>query len=239
MASSDPIRDRWTAWTAVTTPIDGRAMRARSAISPPTYMPISSTAAPCSGPRSSTVSGRPTSLLRLPSVRRVVNRRDRTAAIASLDRRLGDAARHPDDERLEPAAPAGRHGAEGRQAVGDTDDRDVARGIRRRDGTSHEDGGGPARDGVVDVVVAVGALARQRHEQAPRRDEAGVHRGSPDRSIGPCHEPAAGQADQLVGRQRRAGRARAAGAAGRCRSRAFTGPDRVRRSAGGGAGPAS
>ena len=25
MASSEPIRDRWTGWTAVTTPIDGRA----------------------------------------------------------------------------------------------------------------------------------------------------------------------------------------------------------------------
>ena len=84
IAASDPMRDRWTAWTAVTIPMDGRAMRARSAISPPTYMPISRTAASCSGPRSSTVSGRPTSLLRLPSVRSVVNRRATTAATASL-----------------------------------------------------------------------------------------------------------------------------------------------------------
>ena len=49
-ASSVPMRDRWTGWTAVTTPIDGRAIAARSAISPDTYMPISRTAASCSGP---------------------------------------------------------------------------------------------------------------------------------------------------------------------------------------------
>ena len=84
IASIDPIRDRWTGWTAVTIPIDGRPIAASSRISPPTYIPISRTAASCSGPSRSTVSGRPTSLFWLPSVRSVANRRSRTPATASL-----------------------------------------------------------------------------------------------------------------------------------------------------------
>ena len=84
IASSEPIRARWTGWTAVTTPIRGWAIRARSAISPPTYMPISRTAASCSGPSRRTVSGRPTSLFWLPSLRSVRKRLARTAAMASL-----------------------------------------------------------------------------------------------------------------------------------------------------------
>ncbi len=84
IASSDPIRDRWTGWTAVTTPIRGRAIRASSAISPPTYIPISRTAASCSGPSRRSVSGRPTSLFWLPSLRSVRKRPARTAAMASL-----------------------------------------------------------------------------------------------------------------------------------------------------------
>ena len=83
-ASIEPMRERWTSRTAVTTPIFGRAMAASWAISPPTYIPISSTAASCSGPIRSTVSGRPISLLALPSLFRVTNRSARTAAMASL-----------------------------------------------------------------------------------------------------------------------------------------------------------
>ena len=83
-AASVPIRDRWTAWTAVTTPIAGFAIAARSAISPPTYMPISSTAASCSGPNRRTVSGSPISLFWLPSLLSVRRAVPRTAAIASL-----------------------------------------------------------------------------------------------------------------------------------------------------------
>ena len=64
--------------------MDGRPIAARPRISPPTYMPISRTAASCSGPRRRTVSGRPTSLFWLPSVRRVRKRRPSTAATASL-----------------------------------------------------------------------------------------------------------------------------------------------------------
>ncbi len=83
-ASSDPIRDRWTGWTAVTTPIDGMAIAASSAISPPTYIPISRTAASCSGPSRMRVSGSPISLFMLPSVRSVRRAAPRTAAAASF-----------------------------------------------------------------------------------------------------------------------------------------------------------
>ena len=83
-ASSDPIRDRWTGWTAVTTPIDGRPIAARSAISPPTYMPISRTTASCSGPSRRSVSGSPISLFWLPSVLSVRPPAARTAATASF-----------------------------------------------------------------------------------------------------------------------------------------------------------
>ena len=84
MASMLPIRDRWTGWTAVTTPMDGRAMAARSAISPPMYIPISRTAASCSGPSSRSVRGRPISLFWFPALRSVRKRRPRTAATASF-----------------------------------------------------------------------------------------------------------------------------------------------------------
>ena len=84
IASSEPIRDRCTAWTAVTTPIDGRAIAARSAISPDTYMPISSTAASSSGPSRSSVSGNPISLFWLPSVLSVRRAAPRTVATASF-----------------------------------------------------------------------------------------------------------------------------------------------------------
>ncbi len=84
MASRVPILERWTAWTAVTTPIRGRAMAASSAISPPTYMPISRATASCSGPRRRSVRGRPISLFWLPSLFSVRNWRASTAATASL-----------------------------------------------------------------------------------------------------------------------------------------------------------
>ena len=88
----------------------GGAMAARSAISPPTYMPISSTAASCSGPRRRTVSGRPISLFWLPSLLSVRSRRGQDRGDGLLGRGLGDAPGDADDERVEarrqPAATA-------------------------------------------------------------------------------------------------------------------------------------
>ena len=107
---------RWTAWTAVTTPIDGRPMAARSAISPPTYMPISRTAASCSGPRRRS-GQRQADLVVLVALaaqrpeRGAEDGRDRL-----LGRGLGDAPGHADDERVEPAPPAGGHRTERRAA---------------------------------------------------------------------------------------------------------------------------
>ena len=136
-ASIVPMRERWTGWTAVTTPMDGRPIAARSAISPPTYMPISRTAAACSGPRRRTVSGRPISLFWLPSLLRVRNAVAEDRGDRLLGGGLGDAAGDPDHERGEAGPPAGRHGAERDEPVGDPDDGHVAEcaGIGRMAGS--------------------------------------------------------------------------------------------------------
>ena len=68
----------------VTTPTRGRASAASRAISPGPCMPISSTAAVWAGSRRSSVSGRPVSLFRLPSVRSTRWRTPSTAAVSSL-----------------------------------------------------------------------------------------------------------------------------------------------------------
>ncbi len=84
MASRVPDRDRWTARTAVTTPIDGRATSHSRAMSPGTYRPISSTAAACPAASRRRVRGNPTSLFWLPGLRRTFQRAPRTSATCSL-----------------------------------------------------------------------------------------------------------------------------------------------------------
>src|SRR5665811_1104133 len=64
--------------------IRDRPSRASVAISPPTYIPISRTAARCSGPRRRSVSGSPISLFAFPSLLSVGSATARTAAVASL-----------------------------------------------------------------------------------------------------------------------------------------------------------
>ena len=97
------------------------------------------------------------------------------------------------------APPAGRHRAERRQRVGDADDRDVAERRRVGDGRVDDERGRSRGDRVGQEGVAVGPLAGQGHEQLARLDQARVDRGAADRAVGPGEEPAAGQADQVVG----------------------------------------
>ena len=66
---SEPSRPRWAAPTLVTTPTWGRAISHRKAISPSPRIAISSTQTFSNPLDSSTVSGSPTSVLRLPAVR--------------------------------------------------------------------------------------------------------------------------------------------------------------------------
>ena len=68
----------------VYTAMSGLAMRPRRAISPKSLMPSSTTAASVEASRRKSVSGTPSSLLRLPSVRRVLKRSERTAAHISF-----------------------------------------------------------------------------------------------------------------------------------------------------------
>ena len=179
IAASEPIRDRCTAWTAVTMPIDGRAIRARSAISPPTYMPISRTAASCSGPRSSTVRGRPDLVvpIALGLEGRETTRQDGRDGL--LGGGLGDAPGDAHDDRVEPTTPAGGDRSKRGQTVGDTDDRHIAAGVGLGDRTGHEDRRGAPRDRIGHVGVPVGPVTRQGDEQPARRDEPGVHRCQP------------------------------------------------------------
>ena len=62
-------------------------------------------------------------LVALVAERPETSREDRRDGL--LGRGLGDAARDADDERVEPAAPAGRHGAERRERIRHPDRGDV------------------------------------------------------------------------------------------------------------------
>ncbi len=84
IAARLPARSRWVGCTLSTTPTSGRAISTSRAISPSAYMLISSTATWWVGSRRSRVIGRPVSLFRLPSFRRVRSERLRTSATISF-----------------------------------------------------------------------------------------------------------------------------------------------------------
>ena len=223
-ASSDPIRDRWTGWTAVTTPIDGRAIAASSAISPPTYIPISRTAASCSGPSRSSVSGSPISLFMLPSVRRVRRAAPRTAAAASFVEVLAMLPVMPTtsgvNRRRQPAATAPRAACPSATRTTVTSPRAAASLGGRVTSTA----AAPRRDRLGQVVVAVGALAGERDEELARRDQPRIDGAAADRSGRAGQQPAAGEAEEVVGREggrrgvgRRRGRRVDVGHARQCR----------------------
>ena len=139
----------------------------------------------------------------------------------------------PDDERTEPASPAGGHRPERGQRVRDAHDGDVAEGRRVGDRPRHDDGRRAAVDRVVHEGVAVDVLAGQGHEQLAGLDEARIDGGAADGVVGPGEEPAAGQADQVVGREGRRrdrslglGRRIDVGHGRQCRTAALTGPCR-------------
>ncbi len=196
------------AGSAVTMPISGRPIAARSRISPPTYMPISRTAAACSGPSRSTVSGRPTSLFWLPSVRERDQPLLQHAGDGLLRRGLGDAPGDPDDQRIEPEAPGGRHGLQRPQRLVDEDDRHVAQrvegrlaGFRIRQ-PADQQRRGAGLGGRGEEAVTVGALARQRDEQHPGLHQPGVDGAAADRAIAVPDERAAGCGDEIRRGQR-------------------------------------
>ena len=163
------------------------------------YIPISRTAASCSGPRRMSVSGRPTSLFWLPSLRNVRKRRARTAATASLVEVLAMLPVTPttsgSNRRRQPAAIAPRalSGSATRTTV--TSPSALGSGIGPRD---DERGRSPG-DRVGQVGVAVGPLAGECHEHLAGRDQSGVDRGTADGSVGSGEQAAAGQAHQVVG----------------------------------------
>ena len=82
--SMDPRNSVCWATTMVTTPTVGAASAVRAAISPGWFVPISTTAASCSGPRRRRVSGSPHWLLKLAADLSTAQRVPSTAAISSL-----------------------------------------------------------------------------------------------------------------------------------------------------------
>ena len=172
------------------------------------------------------VSGRPTSLFWLPSLRSVRKRLAEDRRDRLLGRGLGDAPGHPDDERVEPAPPAGRDGAERRERIGDPDDRDVAERStdRRRAGSrgAPPRRARPRRPGRRGRRCARRAGRRTARPGSTRRESTAAPRIG---SVGAGEEPAAGQADQVVGvragagdRARSRGRRIDVGHGGQCRT---------------------
>ena len=84
--------------------------------------------------------------------------------------------------------------------VGDADHGHVAerRRVRRAGGVTSS-AAAPAATAPQQVVVAVGPLAGQRDEQVARADRAGVDGAAADGPVGAGQQPAAGQADEVVG----------------------------------------
>ena len=98
-----------------------------------------------------------------------------------LGRGLGDAPGHADDQRIEPAAPAGGDRPERGQRVGDADDRDVAERGRVGDRSRDDERGSSPGDRVGQVGVAIGPLAGECDEHLARRDQPGIDGGAADR----------------------------------------------------------
>ena len=205
MASIEPSRERWTGWTAVTTPIDGRAIAARSRISPPAYMPISSTTASCSGPRSQHGQRQPHLVVPVALGAQCGEPAAEDRRHGLLGRGLGDGAGDAHDQRREARPPGRRHRLEGAERVGDQDNRDVS---QRADGRlasrevwlpahEHRRRAGTRRLG--QEAVAVGPLAGQRHEQHPGLNEPRVHCTPAGRPRPALQQAAAGGGHQVVG----------------------------------------
>src|SRR4029077_20095509 len=90
-----------------------------------------------------------------------------------LRARLAVAADDGGERQVEAGAPMGRERAERHQRIGDGDD---AAGNAARTMVGDECRGGPGGERSVDVVVAVEALAGERHEEIARRDRTTIRR---------------------------------------------------------------
>ena len=216
-----------TPCTAVTTPIFGLAIWASSAISPPAYMPISSTAARWSGPEAQERQRQPDLVVEVALV-----------AQRPVRRRRARPRRPPSSTswRCCPVTPTTSGSNRDRQPAaiapsatrpsGNGQDGHVAEGVEHGlgDGSRDDEGGRAGDGGVGEEAVAVGALAGQRDEQLAGRDEPRVDGGPADRPRAGAQQAAAGQASEVVGGEEGLSRFRGSGrprwaAAGPRRSR--------------------
>ena len=184
------------------------ADRRQLAISPAVYMPISRTAASCSGPRPRTVSGRPISLFWLPSFLQGRERAAEDTSDGLLRRRLGDAPVTPTTSGSKRSRHAAAIACSAAQRVRRPDDGHVAEGVELR----------PSAGG-------------SRHERArPRRRPTAAARNrwpsvrSPGRATNSWPGSRAGSRPRRRGSGRRAaGQEAPAGRAGRGPRRSATG----------------
>ena len=121
-----------------------------------------------------------------------------------LGGRLADASRDGGDGDIEGPAPGRREGLVGPERIGHGED--PHGGIRNRDGPRREDAAGAPGDRPGDEVVAVVALAADRHEERAAGDRARVGRNSGEGGIGARRD---GQAERLRDKARRELRQRA------------------------------
>ena len=148
------------------------------------------------------MSGSPTSLFWLPSVRSVGIAAPRTAAVASFVDVLATLPVMPTTSgakrERQAAATAWRPA---RASVTRTTVTSPSASRSPRIGSSrHEQRGGPRRRGGGEEAVPVGPLAGQGHEEAAGLHEAGVDGAAPDRAIGAAEERAPRRRDEIVGR---------------------------------------
>ena len=125
-----------------------------------------------------------------------------------LGRCLGDAPGDSHRERVEAAAPAARDRPERVDRPADSHDADLAEHLGRQAGPADQDGGRPVRDRLGEVLVAVGPLAGQGHEEVAGQHPAGVDGRAADRPAGIVDETAATQPGELGSVERLAPRGR-------------------------------
>ena len=212
IASIEPIRDRWTGWTAVTTPIRGRADPGQLGDLAADVHAHLEDRRLVLGAEAQHRQRQADLVVLVALVAQRPEAPARTAAIASLVEVLAMLPVTPttsgSNRRRQPAASA----PSAASAVRDAHDGHVTERRRVRDGSGHDERGGAPRDGVGEERVAVGPFAREGDEDLARLDDARIDGGAADRSVGSGKQPAAGQAGEVVGGERGRRRIPAAGA---------------------------
>ena len=200
-ASSVPIRERWTAWTAVTMPMVRPRDPREVGDLPADVHPHLEDRDLVLGREAQDGQRQPDLVVLVPDAPRGPKGATEHGRHRFLRRGLRDAAGDADDEEVEPRPPRGRDRAERGDPIADANDRHVTErcGIDRRPG--HDQRGRPGRDRVDQVGVAIDPFAGQGDEDLSGLDLAGVDGSPADGSVRPLEEPSAGHPGELLRRE--------------------------------------